>query len=426
MSLSKILFIFFLLVAVTTVHASVIDDLQTNIDERSGEIEKLEQEIREYQEELEDIEREARSLSRELRRINLTGKKINADIRVTEQKIGSATSNIQKLELETENKGQRINQNANVLGELFRELNELESRTLVEIIFSNGSFSSFWSTIEQLDKFQDGVRSHLKNLKLLKADLEVKTQAIEDEKRNLLALKVRLIDQRQIIGINKQNKGRLLEETKNKESNYEKLLKERLEQRDALQREIAEFEARLRVEIDPDSLPEVGTGVLAWPLNNITLTQYFGNTPFASANPQVYSGQGHNGIDLRASPATAIKAAANGVVVDIGDTDKQCYKVSYGKWILIRHHTGLTTLYAHLSLVRVEAGQEVLSGEIIGYSGNSGYSTGPHLHFGVFATKAVHVTEEYKSRVCGTYLKLPLAAQNGYLNPLSYLPVQLQ
>jgi len=207
------------------------------------------------------------------------------------------------------------------------------------------------------------------------------------------------------------------------------MLSDRLAQKEALEREIAEFEERLRVEIDPDSLPETGTGILAWPFDNGYVTQYFGNTPYSSANPQVYSGIGHNGIDLRASIGTPIKAGQNGVVLDIGNTDTQCYKVSYGKWILVRHFNGLSTLYAHLSLVTVNPGDEVRRGDVLGYSGNSGYSTGPHLHFGVYATKAVSISEsegpnKYISRVCGTYLKLPLSARNGYLNPLSYLPTE--
>ncbi|MEK7614182.1 MAG: M23 family metallopeptidase, partial [Patescibacteria group bacterium] len=108
---------------------------------------------------------------------------------------------------------------------------------------------------------------------------------------------------------------------------------------------------------------------------------------------------------------------------DTGNTDNQCYGVSYGKWVLVRHTNGLSTLYAHLSLIKVSPGEAVQKGDILGYSGNTGYSTGPHLHFAVFASQAVHVSgpTEYKSRICGTYLKIPVAPKSGYLNPLSYL-----
>ncbi|MFA4890076.1 MAG: peptidoglycan DD-metalloendopeptidase family protein [Candidatus Paceibacterota bacterium] len=73
----------------------------------------------------------------------------------------------------------------------------------------------------------------------------------------------------------------------------------------------------------------------------IFITQYFGNTAFATANPQVYNGAGHNGIDFRAAVGAPIKAAKDGVVKGVGDTDKNCNGVSYGKWVLIEHPNNL-------------------------------------------------------------------------------------
>src|SRR3989344_5498027 len=93
-----------------------------------------------------------------------------------------------------------------------------------------------------------------------------------------------LADQRFIVSENKIAKNRLLKETKNKESNYKSLLNDRLAKKEALEAEIQEFENRIRVEIDPSSLPETGTGVLRWPLDKVSITQYFGNTSFASKN----------------------------------------------------------------------------------------------------------------------------------------------
>jgi murein DD-endopeptidase MepM/ murein hydrolase activator NlpD len=113
----------------------------------------------------------------------------------------------------------------------------------------------------------------------------------------------------------------------------------------------------------------------------------------------------------------------DGRVIGVGNSDLACSGVSYGKWILIKHNNGLSTLYAHLSSFDVSQGDSVASGQKIASSGNTGYSTGPHLHFTVYASDAVRVSGpgEYKSKVCGTDLLIPVAPRNGYLNPLTYL-----
>jgi len=407
--------------------AGIIDELQQKIADRAREMMSLEQEIRGYQEELDRTAAQATSFGNALKQLELTDKKLGTDIRVTETKVASAIDSITALKFDIDITGARIDDNAATLKQALRSRYSLEKRSLVEIMLGNPTFSSFWSILAHLDRFQTTIQKHLGELKDLRLSLEVKETRMTEEKANLLSYRDRLVDQKEIVIMNKGAKETLLEETRNRESVYEDLLAERIKKREALEREIAEFEERLRVEIDPASLPEPGAGVLSWPFLAVKITQYFGNTPFASANPQVYKGAGHNGIDLRGTIGTPVLAAANGVITDVGNTDEQCLRVSYGKWVLVRHYNGLSTLYAHLALSKVVPGQEVSRGEVIGYSGNSGYSTGPHLHFTVYASAAVSVSQssgpnKYVSKTCGTYLKLPLSAQNGYLNPLSYLP----
>ena len=86
----------------------------------------------------------------------------------------------------------------------------------------------------------------------------------------------------------------------------------------------------------------------------------------------------HNGIDLANAVGTPVKAAMSGRVAMLG------YNPNFGKYIILSHPEGFQTLYGHLDAFLVQKGQRVAQGEMIARMGNTGYSTGSHLHFSIF------------------------------------------
>ncbi len=91
--------------------------------------------------------------------------------------------------------------------------------------------------------------------------------------------------------------------------------------------------------------------------------------------PSAGHSQFHNGLDLAAEIGTDVLAARDGTVLEIGQDQV------YGKYILVSHTNGYQTLYGHLSSIEVRLNQWINSSKIIGKVGNTGWSTGPHLHF---------------------------------------------
>ena len=111
------------------------------------------------------------------------------------------------------------------------------------------------------------------------------------------------------------------------------------------------------------------------PLNHIRIT-----SPFTTRrwHPVLHKWKAHHGVDFGARRGTPIFAAADGKVIFSG------WLGGYGRVIKIQHADNYLTLYAHQSRLKAKVGQYVKKGEIIGYTGNSGRSTGPHLHFGLY------------------------------------------
>lgn len=395
-----------------------ITDLQAKISERNAQIVEVEKEIAAYQNELEKVGTEANTLKNAIAELDLTRKKLLAEIRVTEGKISAATLTIEALTEDIGAQEVRIGQGSAALGKTLRVLAASETVSAPALLLGSEGFSGAWRTSDALTTIQAQLAARIREVKETKSALEDNRTAVDAKRRTLAALKTELADRKRIADAQRSAQQAFLNQTKNKEANYQKLLNDRVALRAAFEQEILEYELQLKFELDPTRLPQAGSGVLRWPLDAVKITQYFGNTPFAKSG--AYQGAGHNGVDFRAPVGTPVKAALGGIVRGVGDTDQTCRGASYGKWVLVEHGNGLTTLYAHLSLVRAEMGQSVNTGEVLGYAGATGYATGPHLHFTVFATQGVEI-RNYPSRVCGKNYTMPVANPGAYLNPLQYL-----
>lgn len=122
----------------------------------------------------------------------------------------------------------------------------------------------------------------------------------------------------------------------------------------------AEFDSRRA-----EQFKKVG---LRWPLKKVRVTSPFGQR----------GSDFHEGVDLQAKAGTSVFAAHPGTVLYAGSRIR-----GYGRMVIVRHTTGLSTVYAHNSRVLVKAGQKIRRGQRIAVSGNTGHTSGPHLHFEV-------------------------------------------
>lgn len=126
-------------------------------------------------------------------------------------------------------------------------------------------------------------------------------------------------------------------------------------------------------ELDSAARQEITGIFFLWPVRGYITSQYgYRSSPFAGGR------QFHSGLDIGVPTGTPIRAAMSGQVTTAG------YSNSYGYYVVISHHAGYRTLYAHMSVIRTKPGAYVGAGEHIGDAGSTGLSTGPHLHFTVY------------------------------------------
>lgn len=391
-------------------HAQTASDLRNQINQKDADIAKLEEEIKTYQTQLDGIGKEKSSLSNSIAELDLTKKKLNADINVTQNKIDKTNLTIEDLSSDIGSKEDNISNNVESIKLGIAETNEFENRTIVEVLLSGSDFTSIWNDIENIVSVREKIRDNIKELKQVKGELEDTRLETVNAKNELVALRSKLADQQKIIVQNTNEKSKLLAQTKNNEANYQQLLKDRIAKRDALEKELADFEAQLKFILDPSKLPSAG--VLSWPLDKIFVTSPYG----------MRSRGFHYGADFRASVGTPVKAMADGVVKGVGDTDICCPGASFGKWVFIEYNNGLSSTYGHLSLISASSGQKVKRGAVVGYSGNTGSSTGPHLHVGLSVSSGVKVDSFGSKSYPGKTLTQPISAKTAYVDPMFYLP----
>ena len=409
-----ILVVVFLFPASHFAFAVTVTDLQSEINNKQSEIESIEREIQKFQETLNETSKEAKTLTTQIKTVDNQIGKITADIRLTNTRIEKTQLSIEELAIEIRKAGDKISVRQDELGELLRAMNEIESDSIVEVLLGNEQLSDFFTEVRYLSDLDVAIRLNLSELYEFKDELSGERTKEESEQRKLANLRSDYSARKNIQQTVKEEKNSLLKRTKAEESAYQKLIADREKLRQEILQEIASIEDELLLLIDPTTLPRKREGVLAYPLESIRVTQGFGLTEFARNRTDVYAGGGHNGIDFAASIGTSVLAADGGTVREVGNSDLSCPGGSYGKWVLVDHGNNLSTLYAHLSLISVSKGQEVNRNDRIAYSGNTGYSTGPHVHFTVYDTRTLRFGPSRSGRC--TFLPY-----GGYLDPQDYL-----
>jgi len=398
--------------------ATTTNVLKNKIEERTNQIKQLETEIKQYNGEVDNANKEAKTLESTIKILDLTKKKITTDINLTESKISKTSLTIEQLDNEIDVTLENIDVNKKAIINALKNTQSLDDSSFISMVLTKKSLGEMWSDFDDVQRIRDAIRDKTLALLQMKKTMEEKQGALKGEKNNLQTLKQDLSGKKKAVEYTTKEKANILSETKNKEQTFKVLVKTKEQQKAQFEKEVFEYESQLRYLIDPNSYPKGKSSILSWPLDRVIITQKFGRTVGAE---KLYASGSHNGVDFGASVGTRVKNVLDGEVVGTGDTDiyRGCY--SFGKWVMVKHDNGLSTIYGHLSVISVSKGQRLNTSDTIGFSGNTGYSTGPHLHISVYATQGVRIEKFVNSRGCKEAV-LPLADIRAYLDPLAYFP----
>ncbi len=410
------LFLFLSIVCLypVSLFAQTVSELEAQIQAHNEKIRQIDREIAEYQRQLNVIGSEKQTLQNAIRTLDISRSQTQSQINGIQQKISAANLRLRELSYEIGDTEKSISLSRESLAKTIRAQAKSDDLTLIEMVFGSEDLGEAWKSIDALQVLGNALREHTQTLTSVKQTLDSQHKDVDETKQELVAHSNNLGAQKKALDINKQSKQTLLKDTQNQESAYQRLIEQKKAEQAAFESAIFELSSRIQFAIDPTKIPASGSGVLEWPLDSVFITQQFGKT---ASSGRLYASGTHNGVDFRASIGTPVKASLSGTVSYVNHGSAP--NCQYGKWVLITHGNGLATLYAHLSSIAVKAGESVVTGQVIGNSGMTGYATGPHLHLTVFLSEAV----QYSQFTCrsGAVVTIPVAPVNAYLNPLAYL-----
>ncbi len=341
----------------------------------------LQQRIRQEQQKLHELEHKSRAVKAQLNTIRRRETATAGEIYRLQVAIAAKEKRLEQLRRELEQATQLLREAETRLreaeGNLARRTDLMERRVralyehglvgYLDVVLGATDFSDFLTRAESLRLVIAGDISLFHQVRLYR-DLTARLrQQRERERTRVMASKEAVEETRQVLARQRDEQQVQLAEL----FNDRKALEEALDELDALSREVEgrirrytrEYESRLR---------SLGALVLEPPVSG-PVSSGFG----MRFHPILRKSRMHSGLDYAVPYGTPVRAAERGIVF-LAD-----WLGGYGKAVIIMHGKDVSTLYAHMSRLAVSQGQEVSKGQVVGYVGSTGLSTGPHLHFEV-------------------------------------------
>jgi murein DD-endopeptidase MepM/ murein hydrolase activator NlpD len=343
---------------------SEIDDLQADADKLAEQKEQLEDKLDALSDDKANALERKNLLDQQIS--NLQSQIDNAETQIEEyaQLISQTEAELQQAEEEEEAQYE-------LFCERVRAMEERGKVSYWSVLFKAESFSDLLSRLDFINEIMDSDQSVIDQLQELQDQIEEKKTSLEDSKAQTESLRSQLVSQRSELDTQRSEANALVAEIEANENEYQSTLDAIDAEEEAIQAKIVQLSKELAAQQGGGS-SSAALGGYIWPVSSRRITSPFGNrnTGIAGASTN------HKGVDIGGVYySSQVHAAKAGTVI------VSQYSSSYGNYVVVSHGSGNTTLYAHMSSRSVSVGQWVDQGDVLGITGSTGISSGPHLHF---------------------------------------------
>lgn len=251
-----------------------------------------------------------------------------------------------------------------------------------EVLFQANSFTDFLDRMSMIQEIAASDQRRLEEIRQVAEDISATQSRMQQELQELADTQRQLTESESLLEEKRTESDELLRSLAAQKEQFELLLDESEAKQDALMKEIAQKEKELagakyeeklaKLALQGQNPPSSATWIT--PVSGYTISSAFGMRIHPVYKYQLM----HNGIDMACPQGTPIYATRAGTV-----TTASYQAGGAGYYVSINHGDGFSSIYMHMTNYVVSSGQSVSAGQLIGYVGSTGVSTGPHLHFGV-------------------------------------------
>ena len=338
--------------------SSEADNVRKEYNDLQQQINEKRQEMNDLKNELDKIKGQKNSTQQQKNLLDQRNSALTEEITLLEQQIDVTTRSIAANEALEE-------QQTELFHKQVRMEEEQGTLSYWSVLFKATSFSDLISRIDFINEIARYNKKVIADLQEIRQELADDKAALEQQSEELTASKKELEGQ---ISESMRLLAEYIKTEEGKQAEYDAIKAEE----EALDDLMAAAEAKAR-ELGLNDIAGTVGGYI-WPCNGIRwITSLFGGRQ----SPGGIGSTNHKGVDIGTPMGTPVLAAKSGTVTSAG------WNGGYGECIVINHGKGNSTLYGHLSGYNVKLGDVVKQGQVIGYSGSTGNSTGPHLHFGI-------------------------------------------
>ena len=300
---------------------------------------------------------------------------INEQLRVYGQMIADAQERL-------EDSNQRLKELNQQYKERIRAMEEEGEITYWQVIFESSSFTDFLDRMNIVDEIAAADTQRLLDLQVASANVEENQRILTEEMLDLQDTREQLSESEEILKEKRTESDDILRDLIAKQSEFQVLLDESEALQNELMNEIAQKQKELQAAQYKEELVKMALkgqnppSNATWiePVSGYTISSPFGNRKSPTAGASTY----HKGVDMACPSGTPIYATRAGTV-----TVASYQAGGAGYYVSINHGDGFASIYMHMTRYVVSKGQSVTQGQLIGYVGSTGISTGPHLHFGI-------------------------------------------